>query len=122
MKFRIARHTNDLKALSEFYCNVLFFEILGEFHDHDGYDGIFLGKQGMDWHLEFTQSNEPAKHSFDEDDLLVFYPNTIEEQQKLIANIKDLKIPTFQPKNPYWKNNGIMIEDPDGYNIVVALL
>lgn len=120
MTLRIARHTNDLKALSEFYGTVLFFEILGEFKDHNGYDGVFIGKPGMDWHLEFTQSFESAKHTFDEDDLLVFYPETEEEYEKLIANIQRLELPTITPKNPYWRGNGTMIEDPDGFKIVVS--
>lgn len=120
MKFRIARHTNNLKALIEFYCTVLLFEILGEFNDHDGYNGVFIGKKGLDWHLEFTQSDEPAKHSFDEDDLLVFYPETEEEYEKLIANIQRLELPTITPKNPYWRGNGTMVEDPDGFKIVVS--
>lgn len=120
MKFRIARHTDNLNALTEFYCSILFLEILGEFKDHNGYDGVFIGKQGDSLHLEFTQSSEPANHIFDEDDLLVFYPETQLEYETIIYNIQQLKIPTITPKNPYWLQNGTMIKDPDGFRVVVS--
>lgn len=120
MKFRAARHTDNLHTLTEFYRSIFFLEILGEFKDHKGYDGVFIGKQGLPWHLEFTQSSESAKHTFDENDLLVFYPETKEEYEKIIANIQRLKIPTITPKNPYWRENGTMVEDPDGFKIVVS--
>ena len=68
MVFRVARHTNNLEALSEFYTKVLNLQVLGEFKDHDHYDGIFIGLEAENWHLEFTKPNEIADHKFDEDD------------------------------------------------------
>lgn len=44
MKLRFARHTNDLDKIKSFYINVLGFQLLGEFTNHDNYDGIFIGK------------------------------------------------------------------------------
>ncbi|WP_245856786.1 hypothetical protein [Lutibacter flavus] len=75
--FGIARHTDNLKLIISFYKNILNFEILGSFENHEKYDGVFLGIKGMSWHLEFTKSNERADHKFDDDDILVFYPKTI---------------------------------------------
>ena len=74
MKFRIARHTNNLNQLKSFYIDVLGFEVLGSFENHDNYNGIFIGKPQFDWHLEFTQSNEIVEFNYNEDDILVFYP------------------------------------------------
>ncbi len=74
MNFRIARHTNKIKKITAFYINILNLEILGSFTNHDNYDGVFIGKQNLDWHLEFTRSDELAEHQFDDDDILVFYP------------------------------------------------
>jgi catechol 2,3-dioxygenase-like lactoylglutathione lyase family enzyme len=48
MKFRVARHTNDLDKIKTFYTTVLGFEVLGSFEDHDSYDGLFLGKPNLD--------------------------------------------------------------------------
>ncbi len=28
----------------------------------------------------------------------------------------------MKSKNPYWNRNGIMIQDPDGYNVVISNL
>lgn len=99
MVFRVARHTNNLEALSEFYTKVLNLQVLGEFKDHDHYDGIFIGLEAENWHLEYTKSNEIADHKFDEDDLFVFYPET--EMDKILANIEKYGINKHIPKNPY---------------------
>ena len=122
MTFRYARHTNNLDLLKSFYIDVLGLELLGGFEDHNGYDGAFIGKPNENWHLEFTQSDEVANHSFDEDDLLVFYPNSKLEfemiHDKLVAN----KIDFIESKNPFWNEKGKMILDPDGYGIVISHL
>ncbi len=120
MKLRIARHTNSLKTLVDFYTNILGLHLLGNFKDHAGYDGVFIGKKEMDWELEFTQSSSKAEHDFDEDDILVFYPDTIEEFVELNEKIKSHQINLIKPKNPYWVENGIMLLDPDGYRVVIS--
>ena len=80
MKFRYARHTNDLHSITEFYTKVVGLEKLGSFENHSCYNGVFLGYPNMDWHLEFTTSNEKPKHSPGDDDLLVFYLNSNDEK------------------------------------------
>lgn len=87
MLFRVARHTNDLERIKSFYIGILGFELLGSFENHDSYNGIFIGKKNCDWHLEFTQSNEKASHFPDEDDILVFYPETILEHDSYIEKL-----------------------------------
>ena len=44
MKLRVARHTNDLDKIEAFYINILGFERLGGFQNHNNYDGVFIGK------------------------------------------------------------------------------
>src|ERR1700761_3707862 len=94
MKFRAARHTNDLGPVVSFYRDILGLEVIGEFKGHDGYDGVFLGDKDAGWHLEFTVSGDAPDHHFDEDDLLAFYPTTNEEydaiKQKIIASSIEL--------------------------------
>ncbi len=122
MKFRIARHTKDLNRIIDFYGRILGLKILGEFKDHHNYDGVFLGIPGAGWHLEFTASGVTPAHYPDDDDLLVFYAETVEEfnniKEKFIAN----RVRPVSPKNPYWKNNGITFTDPDGLRIVISVL
>lgn len=120
MKFRYARHTNNLQAIIDFYTVVLNFEVLGSFENHDGYDGVFLGKEGLNWHLEFTSDNSETIHHFNEDDALVFYPTSKEEYSNIVANFACNKINQFEPKNPYWRIHGIMVKDPDGCPIMIA--
>jgi hypothetical protein len=45
MTFRFARHTNNLEQLKSFYIYILGLELLGGFENHNGYDGVFIGKQ-----------------------------------------------------------------------------
>lgn len=122
MFLRVARHTNDLKKIEDFYVNILGFELLGGFEKHNNYDGIFIGKSGLDWHLEFTQSMVKANHSFDEDDVIVLYPKTISDYNELINKLIHHNIATITAVNPFWNENGKMIQDPDGYRIVISSL
>lgn len=120
MKFRYARHTTNLKNIEDFYTSILDFEVLGKFENHDGNDGIFIGKQNQNWHLEFTTSKEFPTQKFDEDYLLVFYAENEAEFQKIEENITKNNIEKRFPKNPYWQENGIQIADPDGYRIMIT--
>jgi len=119
LKFRIARHTSRLEQLKDFYVNIIGLSLLGEFKNHSGYDGVFIGNANLDWHLEFTQTGESADHKFDEDDILVFYPENQLEYTDLLERINTLKVVA---KNPYWQENGITIKDPDGHTVVISNL
>ena len=121
MKLRIARHTTNLEKIVAFYRDVLGLEELGGFKDHQNYDGVFLGFKGESWHLEFTVSDEVPDHKPDEDDLLVLYADTEEDQDSLIHNIKEAGINPVPAKNPYWEENGVTILDLDGYRVVISI-
>lgn len=122
MILRSARHTNNIAALQSFYTEILNLKVLGRFNNHQDYDGVFLGNDNENWHLEFTQSKEPANHRFDEDDVLVFYPQTKTEYDSILSTIEQGSIAIHQAKNPYWNENGILIKDPDGYGIIISNL
>lgn len=121
MKFRVARHTADLSRMISFYRDILGLEVLGKFKDHQQYDGVFLGLKDADWHLEFTTSPEQPVHAPDEDDLLVFYADSATELEQFKDKFKASNIAETEPKNPYWKENGVTYTDPDGFRIVIAL-
>jgi catechol 2,3-dioxygenase-like lactoylglutathione lyase family enzyme len=87
MKFRVARHTDSLEQIIKFYTDILGLEIIGEFKNHNNYDGVFMSKEGLDWHLEFTTSNAVANHKADKDDLLVFYVESEKEYSELNKKI-----------------------------------
>jgi catechol 2,3-dioxygenase-like lactoylglutathione lyase family enzyme len=121
MTLRYARHTSNLEKIEKFYTDIVGLERLGGFENHNNYHGIFLGQNNCDWHLEFTISGDQPKSIFDEDDILVFYVNSEKDmwniRERLIENNMELEI----PKNPYWRQNGIMISDPDGYKVIFSI-
>ncbi|MEG2102707.1 MAG: VOC family protein, partial [Flavobacterium sp.] len=119
---RVARHTDNLEIIENFYINILGFERLGDFQNHKDYDGVFIGKIGLDWHFEFTQSKVKANHSFDEDDVIILYPKTILDYNELIDKLEHHNISTITAVNPFWNENGKMFQDPDGYRIVISPL
>lgn len=119
MKFRFARHTNSLEHLKHFYIDILGFELLGGFENHNNYDGIFIGKPNLDWHLEFTKSNEIVTFNFGKEDYLVFYPETIEELENIKSKLIENDYTFISSKNPYWNENGIIVKDPDGFSIII---
>lgn len=124
MKFRNARHTQVLQPIIDFYVNIIGLDKLGQFENHKGFDGVFIGRASTfdspnGWHLEFTVSWEPPLHRPDEDDLLVFYPETQEEFDLIIDRARFANIKRFRTKNPYWHRNGIAMLDPDGFGVVI---
>lgn len=122
MFLRVARHTNDLERIENFYIDILGFERLGGFQNHNNYDGVFIGKSGLDWHFEFTQSDSKAKHTFDEEDVIVLYPKTISDYNELENKLVRNNISIITAINPFWNENGKMFQDPDGYRIVISPL
>ncbi len=121
MHFRLAHHTADLAPIRRFYTQILGLNVLGTFENHDGYDGLFLGKKGLDWHLEFTCTKEAVHRTMDEDDAMVFYPENQEELNQILSRLEQASIPLEHPKNPYWISNGHLFRDPDGNAILLSL-
>lgn len=119
MKLRIARHTNNLAPIVDFYTKFLELQLLGSFENHDGYDGVFLGLPTENWHLEFTVSDEQAVHNPGDDDLLVFYCDT-EKAKAITGRLQKAGYKAEIAKNPYWNNTGVTYTDPDGYRIVIV--
>ena len=122
MEFRSARHTDNLKQIEEFYTKIIGLKVLFSFENHNDYSGVFIGKQGLNWHLEFTTSNNKAEHQFDVEDILVFYPTEKAEYDNIVEQIEEHNIEKIKSKNPYWNDNGIMIQDPDGFGVIVSHL
>ena len=121
MTFRYARHTTDLYRIEKFYTEIVGLEKLGGFENHNNYDGLFLGHNNSNWHLEFTTSTDHPKSKFDEDDILVFYVNSEIELTRIKKTIEHKNVSLEIPKNPYWKANGIMILDPDNFKVIFSV-
>jgi len=121
MKFRYARHTNNLKSITEFYTKIIGLDILGSFENHSNYNGVFLGLPNLNWHLEFTESDNKANHNPDDDDLIVFYLNAEVALNMILKNARKFNVLPVNSKNPYWKTNGTELRDPDGFGIILTL-
>lgn len=118
--FRVARPTDRLKEVEAFYTKGLGFKVIGQFQDHDGFDGVMLGHDGAPYHLEFTSKHgHPSGKSPSQEHLLVFYLPDATEWQAVVERVESLGMSPVKSFNPYWDRNGRTYEDPDGYRIVL---
>lgn len=117
---RVARPTNDLEATVRFYRDGLGLDELARFANHDGFDGVMLGKAGDAHHFEFTQAHgHDAGRAPTQDNLVVFYLPDSDDWQAAVARMKahgHQPVPSF---NPYWDRRGVTFEDGDGYRVVL---
>jgi hypothetical protein len=117
---RVARPTDDLEILSRMYLAGLDFEVLGQFTDHDGFDGVILGRPDLGYQLEFTrQAGHAAGRAPTRDNLLVFYHPDLESWTAACARMTVAGFSEVPSWNPYWDDNGRTFEDPDGYRVVL---
>jgi hypothetical protein len=120
VQFRIARPTNQLKKVVEFYTDGVGLDVVGSFEKHNGYDGVMLGLPDVSYHLEFTQhENGSLCPQPTEDNLLVFYIPDKTQRDSIGRRLMDMGYPQVQPENPYWEKDGITFADPDGRRIVL---
>lgn len=117
---RVARPTDDLDAVTRFYCDGLGLTVLYEFRDHDGFDGVMLGYPGAAHHVEFTRrASHRVGRAPTDDNLLVFYlPDTV-VWRRALARLESAGYHPVRAFNPYWDRHGRTFEDPDGYRVVL---
>jgi catechol 2,3-dioxygenase-like lactoylglutathione lyase family enzyme len=117
---RVARPTDNLVAVVMFYRDGLGLEVLYEFKDHDGFDGVMLGGKGAAYHLEFTSRvGHKAGRAPTQDNLLVFYLPDKCGWKVAVARLENAGHKPVKAFNPYWDKNGRTFEDPDGYRVVL---
>lgn len=117
---RVARPTDDLAAVVAFYRDGLGFEVLAQFADHEGFDGVMLGRVGAAYHLEFTRkAGHTAGRAPTADNLLVFYLPDEAEWRAAVARLERAGHRPVAAFNPYWDRQGRTFEDPDGYRVVL---
>jgi len=102
------------------YCVARNFVVLARFQDHQGFDGVMLGRPGMDYHFEFTQCREyPVSPTPTSEDLLVFYVPDREVWQSASERLIENGFVCVTSSNPYWDISGRTFEDLDGYRLVL---
>jgi len=119
VQFRIARPTNQLDAIIRFYTEGVGLEIIGEFKDHQGYDGVMFGLPGKEHHLEFTSYADTTEiPAPTKEHLLVFYFNDFTHYTEANERLKQMGCFPVEPENPYWNGKSETYEDPDKWRIV----
>ncbi|WGS53155.1 VOC family protein [Paraburkholderia sp. D15] len=117
---RVARPTNDLQRLADFYTRGLGFDVLAHFEDHAGFDGVIVGRRGFPWHLEFThQHGVTVDRAPTTEHLLVLYLPEPDEWRAALDRLAAFGVTPCESENPYWDRQGETFEDPDGYRIVL---
>src|SRR5437764_538021 len=51
---RVVRPTDNLAAIARMYVKGLGLDVLAEFEDHHGFDGVILGHPKQPYHIEFA--------------------------------------------------------------------
>ena len=117
---RIARPVTDLEKSARMYCQGLMLRILASFRDHDGFDGIMLGSEQSDYHLEFTRSRRhPIVPSPTPEDLLILYHPSVSDWRLACERMAASGFQEAGSFNPYWNARGRTYMDPDGYRVVL---
>jgi hypothetical protein len=93
---------------------------IGRFLDHEGFDGVMLGRIGLSYHFEFTYCrSRPVQPDPTPEDLVVFYLPDHAEWESACRSMVDAGFREVSPFNPYWRQRGRTFEDHDGYRIVL---
>src|SRR5512144_590336 len=112
MELRVARHTERLDEVVEFYRDGIGLIEIGGFHDHDGYDGVFLVVPGTGAHLELTAGGGHGAPEPHPESLLVLY---LGDEPAVRAAVARAGADPVAPANPYWAEHGVTVADPDGF-------
>lgn len=119
-KLRVTRPSDNLEAVIRFYGEGLGFSVLSRFENHDGFDGVMLGHEGAPYHLEFTRAHgHMAGRAPTQDNLLVFYIPDAAEWESARRRMTEKGYLPVRSFNPYWERDGVTLEDPDGYRVVL---
>jgi catechol 2,3-dioxygenase-like lactoylglutathione lyase family enzyme len=117
MRVRIARHTDRLEEVVDFYRDLIGLRQTGAFQGHDGYDGIFLEIPGTQSELEFTTGGGRSAPDPHPESIIVLYFDTRAEVEAIVERIGQ---PEVLPSNPFWQKNATAFSDPDGYQILLV--
>jgi hypothetical protein len=117
---RVARACVDVDALADQYARGLGFEVLGQWRDHEGFDGAVLGHRRAPYHLEFIRAHvEPEPPPPHPENLLVFYlPDTADWTERCTA-AEAAGFRSVPNANPYWERVGRTYADREGGRVIL---
>ena len=119
-QLRIARPVSNLAISRDLYRSGLDLQVLGQFKDHNGFDGVMLGRMGAAIHFEFTYCRaHPVTPWPTAEDLVVFYIPDATEWKSACQRMLHAGFKPVGSFNPYWDERGRTFEDIDGYRTVL---
>lgn len=119
-RFRVARPTVDIERAIAFWTGTVGLELLSQFDDHAGYDGVILGYPDASWELEFTRhsSGSPIPTPTHEDITVLYVAESVAAE--IVSRLQVAGHRPFTHPNPYWTAMGASAHaDPDGYTLIV---
>ncbi|HEX6706109.1 MAG TPA: VOC family protein [Albitalea sp.] len=120
MQLRIARPVSQLERSAAMYRQGLGLVEVGRFDDHEGFDGVMLGRPGSPYHFEFTHCRtHPVVPSPTPEDLIVLYLPDPAEWHQACTRMLAAGFAEVASFNPYWQRCGKTFEDPDRYRVVL---
>jgi hypothetical protein len=120
VQLRLARPTAQIERIVEFYHHGVGLPILYSYMDDADYDGVMLGLPRREYHLEITRHHGDGPCPVPPpDNLLVFYILDRRAIEDAVARLREMGYTPVAPRNSYWAEHGVMIPDPDGWNIVL---
>ncbi|KAF9581795.1 hypothetical protein BGW38_001070 [Lunasporangiospora selenospora] len=120
-----------------FYESGLGFTLVESFENHRGFDGRIIAPLPttpggpVPWHLEFTYQHEDSRDHSGEtesvraptrDNLLALYLKDRAEVEARKTRMEEHGYHTVVSANPYWDDNGVTFEDPEGWRVVLCWL
>jgi hypothetical protein len=120
LTLRVARPTDHLAPMAAMYAQGLDLQVLAEFTDHDGFDGVVLGNADDRFQIELTTNHaRRAGRSPSDEHLLVFYEPDPNEWTLACTRLLAAGFRSVRSGNPYWDRQGRTFEDGDGYRVVL---
>jgi YycE-like protein len=117
---RIARPVSELERSARMYARGLELQELGRFENHDGFDGVMLGRPDLPMHFEFTHCHDPRTvPTPTREDLLVLYIPDADEWNEACLRMLEAGFLVATAFNPYWNRHGRTFVDHDGYQVVL---
>jgi hypothetical protein len=117
---RVARACADVDALADQYARGLGFEVLGQWRDHEGFDGAVLGHPRAPYHLEFIHAHDerkpPPPHP---ENLLVFYLPDAADWTERCGAAEAAGFRRVPNANPYWERVGRTYADCEGGRVIL---
>ncbi|WEM45894.1 VOC family protein (plasmid) [Photobacterium sp. DA100] len=117
---RVVRPTDNVSQIAAMYRQALGFDLLKQFEDYDGFDGVVLGHKKHPYHIEFVHKvGSAAGTAPSHEHLLVFYVDCSQAWERACRNMIDAGFSVVESSNPYWEQVGKTFEDIDGYRVVL---